>query len=269
MDAGAPPAAKAVLMCAPEPVYSAAALETAPDARVEPDGSPDTCRICFGEDDADNPLICPCRCNGTVKHVHVECLRAWRVMRSRTQGMWAAQVCEMCKAKYQVAMPGRLQVMGRPLPPWLELMVARLQHPHTAWGPVLEVWEQLVFLAGLWRGVTYASSSLQADIMLGRSSLQHLYSMMFPVLGQRGARQRRGLPHTLLGLSLMGACGAKVLLLSVATAYLQALRGFHSGSTNMAQRTVGGALRLALFGGTAALRLTGATAKFLLLAMLD
>lgn len=61
----------------------------------------------------------------------------------------------------------------------------------------------------------------------------------------------------------------QVLLLSVATAYLQALRGFHSGSTNMAQRTVGGALRLALFGGTAALRLTGATAKFLLLAMLD
>lgn len=30
---------------------------------------------------------------GTVKHVHVKCLRAWRVMRSRTNGLWeAAQV---------------------------------------------------------------------------------------------------------------------------------------------------------------------------------
>ncbi len=35
-----------------------------------------TCRICLCEDyDDDNPLINPCKCNGTMKYLHLECLR--------------------------------------------------------------------------------------------------------------------------------------------------------------------------------------------------
>lgn len=36
------------------------------------------CRIClFSEYDNENPLIAPCKCSGTVKYIHLECLRQW------------------------------------------------------------------------------------------------------------------------------------------------------------------------------------------------
>ena len=35
------------------------------------------CRICFGEDEIESPLINPCKCNGGVKYVHLKCLQEW------------------------------------------------------------------------------------------------------------------------------------------------------------------------------------------------
>lgn len=36
----------------------------------------DACRICLGEDDEHlNPLISPCMCSGTMKNIHVDCLK--------------------------------------------------------------------------------------------------------------------------------------------------------------------------------------------------
>ena len=36
------------------------------------------CRVCFSADSSDgNPLICPCNCEGSVKHIHLDCLREW------------------------------------------------------------------------------------------------------------------------------------------------------------------------------------------------
>lgn len=53
--------------------------ENAPDeapVRDTPD-EPPTCRICFSGAEAGR-LFSPCRCRGTMKHVHVHCLDAWR-----------------------------------------------------------------------------------------------------------------------------------------------------------------------------------------------
>ena len=38
-----------------------------------------TCRICLqeGEFSGENPLISPCNCTGSVKFLHLECLRKW------------------------------------------------------------------------------------------------------------------------------------------------------------------------------------------------
>ena len=36
------------------------------------------CRICLEEEDNLELLISPCRCSGTSKYVHRECLRKWR-----------------------------------------------------------------------------------------------------------------------------------------------------------------------------------------------
>ena len=36
------------------------------------------CRICYGDDNTDkNPLIYPCKCSGSMKFIHYECLKTW------------------------------------------------------------------------------------------------------------------------------------------------------------------------------------------------
>ena len=35
------------------------------------------CRICFEEEDNLSLFVSPCRCSGTSKYVHVECLQEW------------------------------------------------------------------------------------------------------------------------------------------------------------------------------------------------
>ena len=36
------------------------------------------CRVCYGDDSTDeNPLICPCKCKGSMKYIHYKCLKNW------------------------------------------------------------------------------------------------------------------------------------------------------------------------------------------------
>lgn len=56
-----------------------------PNTHVDPDELP-SCRICFSGAEAGR-LFSPCRCRGTMKHVHVHCLDAWRrASASRSSG---------------------------------------------------------------------------------------------------------------------------------------------------------------------------------------
>jgi len=67
----------------------------------------DTCRICRGEGSADEPLFYPCKCSGSIKYVHQECLMEWL---SHTQ----KKHCELCKTSfrftklYHPGMPNRM-----------------------------------------------------------------------------------------------------------------------------------------------------------------
>ena len=36
-----------------------------------------TCRICLCEAETDNPLICPCKCAGSMGLIHKNCLKEW------------------------------------------------------------------------------------------------------------------------------------------------------------------------------------------------
>jgi E3 ubiquitin-protein ligase DOA10 len=37
-----------------------------------------SCRFCMGEENSiENPMITPCKCSGTMKFIHIECLRGW------------------------------------------------------------------------------------------------------------------------------------------------------------------------------------------------
>lgn len=63
----------------------------------EDDEDHPVCRICLSsEDDGGSSLIAPCRCTGTMKYVHRDCLRTWR-----TQGSHAAEVCPVCNTAYR------------------------------------------------------------------------------------------------------------------------------------------------------------------------
>ncbi|KAK2013602.1 hypothetical protein LZ32DRAFT_255225 [Colletotrichum eremochloae] len=55
---------------------------------------PDTCRICRGEATADEPLFYPCKCSGSIKYVHQDCLMEWL---SHSQ----KKHCELCKTPFR------------------------------------------------------------------------------------------------------------------------------------------------------------------------
>lgn len=58
------------------------------------------CRICRGSDDQPGqPLIeCPCRCRGSMGHVHAGCLQRWHLVRKQ-------KVCEICHQTYEFPDP--------------------------------------------------------------------------------------------------------------------------------------------------------------------
>ena len=61
----------------------------------------DQCRICFSGAE-DGKLISPCKCDGTQKYVHEDCLRKWQ----RTcAGTRKAKYCGVCRARFDLAPP--------------------------------------------------------------------------------------------------------------------------------------------------------------------
>ncbi|GLC59278.1 hypothetical protein PLESTB_001469500 [Pleodorina starrii] len=54
-----------------------------------------TCRICMDDesDPVTNPLINPCKCSGTTKYVHRQCLLKWRTMKAGTQAHYRCEIC--------------------------------------------------------------------------------------------------------------------------------------------------------------------------------
>ncbi len=78
-----------------------------PDAKAKSEGI--QCRICLGDENKpSDPLIeSPCACTGSVRLVHVECLKEWlksKVVIKKTDCAitytWKEFECEVCKNKY-------------------------------------------------------------------------------------------------------------------------------------------------------------------------
>ena len=68
------------------------------------------CRVCYTDDNTeDSPLIQPCRCSGSMKYIHLACLRKWidtqLCVKIESNDDYACYVmksieCELCKAKF-------------------------------------------------------------------------------------------------------------------------------------------------------------------------
>lgn len=55
------------------------------------------CRICF--EIGTDPMISPCKCNGTSKYTHEKCLISWLFVKFPTM---ENAYCEVCKEKFQL-----------------------------------------------------------------------------------------------------------------------------------------------------------------------
>ncbi|KAF7554570.1 hypothetical protein G7046_g6779 [Stylonectria norvegica] len=58
------------------------------------DAAPGICRICRGEGTPEEPLFYPCKCSGSIKYVHQDCLMEWL---SHSQKKY----CELCKTSFR------------------------------------------------------------------------------------------------------------------------------------------------------------------------
>ncbi|PIA47988.1 hypothetical protein AQUCO_01400524v1 [Aquilegia coerulea] len=77
-------------------------LEAGPDEQIQ-------CRICLETDGRD--FIAPCKCKGSSKYVHRECLDHWRAIREG----FAFAHCTTCKAPYHLRVHGAVDRKWRTL----------------------------------------------------------------------------------------------------------------------------------------------------------
>ena len=52
------------------------------------------CRICMEGENTSSPLLSPCKCSGSIRYIHEECLKTWLV--SHNEDI-AESCCELCK----------------------------------------------------------------------------------------------------------------------------------------------------------------------------
>lgn len=67
-----------------------------------------TCRICLEPGLTTNPLITPCKCTGTVRYIHLLCLKMWLSKQIKASISdfcvtinWKPLNCEMCKSHFK------------------------------------------------------------------------------------------------------------------------------------------------------------------------
>jgi len=83
--------------------------DSSSESTTNSDGVEPCCRICHQTaEESGNPMITPCRCTGSISHVHVRCLLQW-LQRPETvrNSVWR---CDVCQQKYCV----RLGNVGAP-----------------------------------------------------------------------------------------------------------------------------------------------------------
>ncbi|KIY52974.1 hypothetical protein FISHEDRAFT_34386, partial [Fistulina hepatica ATCC 64428] len=70
----------------------------------------DTCRICSAPAEPDQPLFHPCKCSGTIRYIHQDCLTTWLAHSKK-------KTCDVCKHPYKFTkvydpnMPQRLPAL--------------------------------------------------------------------------------------------------------------------------------------------------------------
>ncbi|PFH36590.1 FHA domain-containing protein [Besnoitia besnoiti] len=155
------------------------------------------CRICLCEaadedepDSRNNPLVAPCRCKGSMQHVHLQCLRTWMEGRlnirsdGTTVGYFLRALdCELCKAPYPAFVDGgrgrviELFEIPRPAYPYI-ILEPRSSHPAPSAPspPVPRRGLHVVSLAS--RRIARLGRGHESDIRLSDISVSRLHALI-------------------------------------------------------------------------------------------
>ncbi|CAI6341290.1 unnamed protein product [Periconia digitata] len=113
----------------------AAAMSPTVSSSVKDD--PDTCRICHMEGSPEEPLFFPCKCSGSIKYVHQDCLMEWL---SHSQKKY----CELCKTSFRFTKLYHPQMPAR-IPTSIFLRRASI---HTV--KMFVTWCRAILVASVW-----------------------------------------------------------------------------------------------------------------------
>ena len=58
-----------------------------------------SCRICFDTESSSHHLISPCRCSGSMKFVHEDCLKIWLLSQEKDL---SDSICDICKSGFKM-----------------------------------------------------------------------------------------------------------------------------------------------------------------------
>ncbi|KAI5787021.1 hypothetical protein DFH27DRAFT_487022 [Peziza echinospora] len=100
----------------------------------------DHCRICRSESTIDEPLFHPCKCSGSIKFVHQDCLMEWLQHSQK-------KYCELCKTPFQFTKLYHPE-MPKNLPPLLFLSRASKHLAST-----IMLWLRFLLVAFVWLGI--------------------------------------------------------------------------------------------------------------------
>lgn len=125
-------------MAQPDEVIPPASLSIPrrPSTAAATDGS-DTCRICRGEATPEQPLFYPCKCSGSIRYVHQDCLMEWL---SHSQKKY----CELCKTPFKFT-----KLYDESMPesvPWLLFLRQLVIHTFRANAK----WSRYAFVTFIW-----------------------------------------------------------------------------------------------------------------------
>ena len=70
------------------------------DNSVDDSDERPACRICYGHDDPQDPLIAPCACRGTLEFVHASCLRGW--LKTTAANGASCHTCSLCGSEHNI-----------------------------------------------------------------------------------------------------------------------------------------------------------------------
>lgn len=112
-----------------------------PQANTEVAASidPDTCRICRGEGTREEALFYPCKCSGSIKYVHQDCLMEWL---SHSQ----KKHCELCKTPFRFT---KLYAADMPTTLPMHIFISHLAKYLVR---NLLVWLRIALVASVWLG---------------------------------------------------------------------------------------------------------------------